>query len=38
VPVYREVATVEIVTDDRTPSEIVEHLVAELAAPAEAKE
>ena len=38
VPVYREVATVEIVTDDRTPSEIVAHLVAELAAPAEAKE
>jgi shikimate kinase len=38
VPVYREVATVEIVTDDRTPTEIVAHLVAELSAPAEAKE
>ncbi|KDO07113.1 shikimate kinase [Amycolatopsis mediterranei] len=38
VPVYREVATVEIVTDDRTPSEIVAQLVAELAVPAEAKE
>jgi len=38
VPVYRGVATVEIVTDDRTPSEIVAHLVAELAAPAELKE
>lgn len=38
VPVYREVATVEIVTDDRSPAEIVADLVAELAAPAEAKE
>jgi shikimate kinase len=38
VPVYREVATVEIVTDDRTPPEIVAHLMAELAAPAEVKE
>jgi shikimate kinase len=38
VPVYREVATVEIVTDDRTPAEIVTHVMAELAVPAEAKE
>ncbi|WP_410669256.1 shikimate kinase [Amycolatopsis sp. cmx-4-68] len=37
VPVYREVATVEIVTDDRTPAEIVADLAARLA-PAEAKE
>jgi shikimate kinase len=37
VPVYREIATVEVVTDDRTPGEIVAHLTAELA-PAEAKE
>jgi shikimate kinase len=38
VPVYREVATVEVVTDDRTPAEIVAGLAAELAVPAEAKE
>ena len=38
VPVYREVATVEVVTDDRTPAEIVADLAAELAVPAEAKE
>ncbi|MEU5264334.1 shikimate kinase [Amycolatopsis sp. NPDC021455] len=37
VPVYREVATVEVVTDDRTPPEIVADLTARLA-PAEAKE
>jgi shikimate kinase len=37
VPVYREVATVEVVTDDRTPAGIVADLAARLA-PAEAKE
>jgi shikimate kinase len=38
VPVYREIATVEVVTDDRTPAEIVADLAAELVVPAEAKE
>ncbi|WP_328458519.1 shikimate kinase [Amycolatopsis sp. NBC_00438] len=38
VPVYREVATVEVVTDDRTPAEIVADLSAGLVVPAEAKE
>ena len=37
LPGYREVATVEVVTDDRTPAEIVADLAARLA-PAEAKE
>jgi shikimate kinase len=37
LPVYREVATVEVVTDERTPAEIVADLAARLA-PAEAKE
>jgi shikimate kinase len=34
VPVYREVATIEIDTDTRDPAEIVAALTAEIAAPA----
>ena len=37
VPVYREVATVEVVTDDRAPAAIVADLAARVA-PAEAEE
>ena len=34
VPVYREIATVEIDTDTRTPAEVVAAVAAELAASA----
>ncbi|GAA1986830.1 shikimate kinase [Amycolatopsis minnesotensis] len=32
LPVYREVATIEVATDDRTPAEVVAAIAAELAA------
>lgn len=32
LPVYREVATIEVATDQRTPDEVVAAVAAELAA------
>lgn len=34
LPLYREVAVVEVVTDEREPDEITEQIIAELTAPA----